>query len=240
MPVVGSSRKRMAGAVDDPGGHGQLAFHALGIGGELPVPGLGQVKGVQQFQGPGAALAFGQAVERGAEAQVLVPREFRVEVALVRDHAQELLGRAGALGAVQAVDADGPRAGPGQAGEHVDGRGLARAVGAQESEQFAPAHVKGHVPHGGHVAEVLDQVAGDNGRSVRGRGGVPGGRGRLGGRRGFEMPGCLDAWGTVQPKGVGFQCRGRKSWPTPRPFHNNGSRCPAWRPCPPAPRARCA
>jgi len=149
--------------VDDARGNGELALHAFGVDAELAPSRLLQGEHPQEFAGPGVALAFAHAVERGAEAQVFEAGELRIEVALVRDNADELQGRPGSFRAVHASDANRPGVRSGQPGEHVDGRCLARPVRAEKTEDFAQLHGEGNPVHGLDLAEAFAQVLDDDG-----------------------------------------------------------------------------
>src|SRR3972149_5809992 len=59
-----------------------------------------------------------------------------------------------------------PPAGRQQAAEHPDGRRLASAVGAEESEDLAPGNRQVNVVHGDEGAEALRPPAGFDGRVV--------------------------------------------------------------------------
>ena len=52
--------------------------------------------------------------------------------------------------------------GPQQRRQHLDSRGLAGAVRAEESEDLAGGDVEGHAVDGLHLAEFLDQVVDAN------------------------------------------------------------------------------
>ena len=52
-------------------------------------------------------------------------------------------------GKTEAEDLDGAAIGGNQAGEHADGGGLARAVGAEEAEEGAARHFEIHAIDGG-------------------------------------------------------------------------------------------
>ena len=63
-----------------------------------------------------------------------------------------------------------PDGGREQAGEHLDGRGFAGAVGAEEAEELAGVDGKVYVVDGDEVAKSPRQMLGGNGRGVhRGR-----------------------------------------------------------------------
>jgi len=84
--------------VDDAGRNRELPLHSFGVPGELAARGLGQPEVGKELRRPGPALAAGDAVERGTEAEIVVPGELGIEVAFVRDYADQVLSRAGGAG----------------------------------------------------------------------------------------------------------------------------------------------
>ena len=152
--------------MDDAGGNGQLAFHTLGIAAELAVRGLVQVEQGEQFPCPLLPLGPAHAVQAGAEAEVGEAAQLRIEVALVRDHADAVLGGTRVAGAVDAVDAHLARVRPRQADEHVDGGGLAGAVRTEKAKQLAAVHVEIQSLDRLHLAEPLAQAAHADGEPV--------------------------------------------------------------------------
>ena len=64
--------------MDDAGGNGQLALHALGITAELAVRGLAQVEQGEQFPCPLLPLGPAHAVQAGAEAEVGEAAQLRI------------------------------------------------------------------------------------------------------------------------------------------------------------------
>ena len=68
--------------------------------------------------------------------------------ALVGNNAKKVLGRLGALGAVDPADVNVALVGPCKTGEHVDGRGLSGAVGAQKTVQLTLADAEGNAVDG--------------------------------------------------------------------------------------------
>ena len=55
------------------------------------------------------------------------------------------------------IQADSAVGGTIYAGEHIEHRGLSGAVGAEESEDFAPRHIERNAVYGGKIAEPLAQ-----------------------------------------------------------------------------------
>ncbi len=58
-----------------------------------------------------------------------------------------------------AIDGDAARIGPQQADDHVERRGLARAIGAEQADHFTAAHGERNVLHHAARAVVLAQIA---------------------------------------------------------------------------------
>jgi len=148
--------------VDDAGCNGQLPFHPLGISGELSVPCIGQVESVEQFTRPGFTLLLSNPIQGRTKAKILKSSQLRIEIALVRHYAGEMLGRLGICCAVDACDPDRSRVRPGQTCQHVDGGGLARTVGAEETEQFALGHLDTYIRNRLNVSKSLGKPLNGN------------------------------------------------------------------------------
>ena len=149
--------------MDDPGGDGEFALHALGIAAELAVCRLGQVEGFQKLPRPVLPPALAHAVKGRAEAEIVEAGQLRIEIAFVRNHADQVLGRLGISRAVDPADPHRPGVRPGQPGEDVDGGGFARPVGSEKTEQFALGHVEAQIRDGLDFAESLGQPLHDYG-----------------------------------------------------------------------------
>jgi len=65
------------------------------------------------------------------------------------------MGRPRFVRAINTADADKACIRAGQAGEQVDGRALARAIGAEKAEQLAVKHLKIHTGDGLHPIKPL-------------------------------------------------------------------------------------
>ena len=63
---------------------------------------------------------------------------------------------------IEAVELNGAAGGPEQRGQHLDGGGLARAVGAEEGKDLALRHIKRNIVDGGKRAKRLHQVPNPN------------------------------------------------------------------------------
>ena len=97
----------------------------------------------------------GHAVDVRDEAQVLTAAQAQQVVGGVSDKAQAALGLHGVFGHVDAIDLDGAPRGCEHAHEHVERRGLARTVGAQDAKDLSIAHLKGEVTHREGLAPVV-------------------------------------------------------------------------------------
>jgi hypothetical protein len=93
-----------------------------------------------------------QVVEQSDHAQVLVPRQVLVDRGVLAGQADAAPHRVGVLDDVDAVDGGGARGRLEDRRQDSDHRGLARAVGTQESEDLAPGHVQRHAVEGTHLA----------------------------------------------------------------------------------------
>ncbi len=117
---------------------------------------------VEQFEEPAGLrqdLVGGMVkVKAGDEAQVFVAGQLFVEEGAIGD----IAGAPFALerGAGEIMAADGHRAGRWlqQAGQHLDGGGLAGAVGAEEAVDFAGRNRQADIVDGGEAAEVFAEL----------------------------------------------------------------------------------
>ena len=82
----------------------------------------------------------GHAVEHGVEAQVLLGGELLVEGLLLEDEPDPPSHRLRLGHDVEAVDARRTRGRPGEGAQHLDRRGLAGPVRAEEGEDLPRAH----------------------------------------------------------------------------------------------------
>ena len=106
------------------------------------------------------------AVERGEEAQVLLAGHGVVEVLLLEADADLGLGHGVVATDVSAQDADLAAVGLQLPGEHLDGGGLAGAVGAQEAEDLAGRDLEADALDGLRVAVAEAQVLRADGSAV--------------------------------------------------------------------------
>ncbi len=87
-------------------------------------------------------VALVQPVHAGDEMQEFPAGELVVQKRHIGDVAQQPAGAATVGRQIETAQPDVPRTRPQQADEHFDGRGLARSVGPQQSEQFASRHAE--------------------------------------------------------------------------------------------------
>ena len=104
------------------------------------------------------AALFRDAVDAAEEVDVLFHGQVVVERKFLRHVADVLLDGFRLRGDVQPADRRAARSGLQQAAQHANGGGFARAVRAQESEDFAAADVEIDMIHGDEIAEALHQV----------------------------------------------------------------------------------
>ena len=96
-PVVGSSRKRTRGAVEQGEREVEPALHPAGVAAHLAVGGVGEADPLDQLVAALLALGLRDAVEGALEAHVLVGAQLRVERGLLQGGADRVADR-GALG----------------------------------------------------------------------------------------------------------------------------------------------
>ena len=110
-------------------------------------------------------------IEHAVQLHVLVGGQLAVEARILEDDAEAAahLDAAASTGSrPSSVIAAARR--PQQRRQHLDRRGLAGAVRAEEREDLAGAHVERHAVDGAHVAERLDEVFDVNHRVSLSRG----------------------------------------------------------------------
>src|SRR5215210_5196483 len=123
---------------------------------------------LDQLGDPPRRRARVQAVHLDDEAEELAPGQLLVEVGLVGHVGDELPGPL--RGRREPADPDRARAGRQQAADHLDRRGLARTVGAEEGEQLAGADPQVEPVDGPLAAEGLGHLPQfDHGRGSSGR-----------------------------------------------------------------------
>src|SRR5262249_50456224 len=112
----------------------------------------------------------GEAVDAGEEVEVLAGAEVAVERELLGHVAEPGAGRPAGPGEGRAGDPRGTLRWLQQAAEHLERRGLPRAVGAEQAEDLAATDTEADVVGGRERAEPLRQVAGLDHRALAGRG----------------------------------------------------------------------
>ena len=136
-PVVGSSRKRMRGPVDERQGQVQPALHAAGVAADLAVGGVDQAHPLEQRVAARPALGPVQALQRRLQPHVVAAGQERVERGLLERRADRRADRRPLAHDVVARDAGGARRRWQQRGEDEHGRRLPGAVGPQEAVDLA-------------------------------------------------------------------------------------------------------
>ncbi len=102
-----------------------------------------EAAGVDDLADAAAGVAVAEALELGAEFQVFPDAHVLVERDVFRHVADFAAGLDGLAEDVEAGDGGGAGGGRQVAGEHPQGGGFARAVGAEEADDFAAGHGKG-------------------------------------------------------------------------------------------------
>ena len=137
------------------------ALHAARVAADLAVGRVGEADALEQLGAAADALALGQAVQRGLEAQVLAPGQQRVERGLL-ERGADRLAHVGALADdVVARHARRARGGRQQRGEHQDGGRLAGAVRPEEAVDLAGLDAEVDPVHRAHAALELANEAVD-------------------------------------------------------------------------------
>ena len=107
------------------------------------------------------------------ELEVLAPRELAVERRVLEDQADARANRALILANIETGDLRDSRGGSDQRAKDADGRRLAGAVRAQETEDLAGMDVKVDASHGLDLAVGLDEVTNADHRLAHGWDSVP-------------------------------------------------------------------
>src|SRR5512138_1410215 len=92
------------------------------------------------------------------ELHILVSSQLDVQARVLKDDAEALAGLMLIMRRVKAVDPHSPGSRPEQGSQHLDCRGLARAVRSQESEDLARGDMERDVAHRLQLPEFLHQV----------------------------------------------------------------------------------
>ena len=91
------------------------------------------------------ALSFFHSKQVGIEANVFVDGEVFIKPEALRHIAQAMLGAFGIASDIEISDTGRPFIGRHNAGEHAERCRFSRAVGTDQAENFAGAHVKAQV-----------------------------------------------------------------------------------------------
>ena len=148
-----------AGRVHEGEREVEAALHAAGVAAHLAVGGVGQADALEQLDAAADALALGQAVQRGLEAQVLAAGQQRVERGLLEGGADRLAHVRALADDVVAAHARGARGGRQQRGEHEHGGRLAGAVRPEKSVDLAGLDAEVDAVHRADAAlELADEA----------------------------------------------------------------------------------
>src|SRR5438093_2740063 len=131
--------------------------------GDDPAGDLLELHPLERPSHAGGELAL-QPVDPAVEAQVLLDREVAIEPEGLRHVADDGLDPLGLAGDVDPADRGRPLGRREQAAQHADGRGLARAVGAEDAEDLAGGDVERDAVHRREVAEALGEALDLDGR----------------------------------------------------------------------------
>ena len=146
-------------AVEEGGDEVEAAGHAAGKVFHGLAAAVGELDGFKGGVDAGAEIGAAEAVEFAEDAEVLVGGEIGVERDVLRDEAEGEAGDGAGSGERGAVE--GERAGVGRAesGDKGHRGGLARAVWAEEAEEFAAGEVEGEAVEGGERAVAFGDGA---------------------------------------------------------------------------------
>ncbi len=149
------------GWADDEGGREvQAPAHAAGVRLGRAVRGVGEVEAFEEFGGPGFGRLGLHLVELADHLEVLAAGQVLV---YGRELAGQADGPADFVGVFEHVHAgdDGLAAvGPQEGGQDTYGRGLARAVRAEQTQDGAFGDIEVHAVESPYIAEGLDQTFG--------------------------------------------------------------------------------
>ena len=115
-------------------GHQHPALHAARELAHIGVGLVGQAQAIQQLVNPGVVVLDTEVA--GLDAQGLAHIEKGVKHQLLRHHAQAAAGGGKVFLHIVTQDAGRTAAGPGQAREHADHGGFARAIGAEQAKKL--------------------------------------------------------------------------------------------------------
>ena len=149
-----------ARAVQEAAGDGEFLLHAAGeFAGEL-VGFVGDFEFREKRFGEG--LVVGDAVDPRDKIEVLADGEVVEEAGFVGEEGEGAFGGDGSGGEVVAGEADGAGGGGDDAGEAAEGAGFARAVGADQAEDFTRLDGERQVVDGGEGAVAFGETGDRN------------------------------------------------------------------------------
>ncbi len=151
------------GAVDDGGGEGEFLLHAVGVIGDELFGFGGEAHEVEELVGAVGGGGAVETVHAADETEILGCGEAAEEGEAFGDDAYLALDFDRVGGGVEAEDLDGAGGGCEQAGEHLDGRGLAGSVRSEEAEELARCDGEVDVLDCSEVAEATGEVCGGDG-----------------------------------------------------------------------------
>ncbi len=155
--------------LDERVGDAEALEHAPRVRVHAVVGAVGQADLLEHLIDRGVGLGGRDAVELRRVAQVLAAGHVAVEPDAVGHVPHAPLDLERATGRIESDDTGRALGGFGQAEEHEDRRGLARAVLAEQPEDLAGVHLEVEVIDGDEVTVVLGQAAGADPDRVRRR-----------------------------------------------------------------------
>src|SRR5262249_19225014 len=158
IPTLGIETERWLVEEQDPwsvkeaAGDLQPAFHSAGELFHWSLPPLPEAEQREQHLNALPANAAREVVEHPVQLHILLSGQLAIEARILKDYAEsapdlELVGKW-----IEPVERDRPARRSEQGGEHLDRGGLARAVGAKESEDLTGADFEGNAVDGSHGA----------------------------------------------------------------------------------------
>ena len=137
----------------------QPALHAARVGRRPAIGGVGEADALEQLVAAAAALGARDALQPALQAHVLAAGQHRVERHVLQRDADRGAHLGSLLRDVVARDGRPARGRRQQRREHLDGRRLAGAVGAEEAVDLARRHVQVDPVDGAHAAlELADEA----------------------------------------------------------------------------------
>ena len=152
------------GTVDDGGGEGKFFLHAVGVVGDQLFGFAGEAHELEELGGSVVGGGEIEAIHAADEAEVFGCGEATEESEAFGHDADLALDLDGVGDGVKTEDLNRARGGGEQAGEHLDGGGLACAVGTEEAEELAGGDREVDILNGGEVAETAGEACSGNGK----------------------------------------------------------------------------